>query len=83
MNYIDGDEIPASDVAVFREYMSRMQALPADEDPDSEIIMISTGYAEIWPDGDVVQHGAMVVVVDEDGDPDEDETERRLRERAR
>lgn len=27
---------------------------------DPEIIMLSTGYAELWPDGDVVQHGSVI-----------------------
>lgn len=98
MNYFDGegfggDEITTADRATFRRYMRDVVAAYAgadedptgsdgDGDPEPEVVMLSNGYAEIWPDGDVVQGGALILVVDEDGDPDEDETLRRLQARS-
>jgi len=46
------------------EQLQREESLP-DEDlalytNDPETVMLSTGYADVWADGDVNQHGRVV-----------------------
>lgn len=61
MSYQERDDF-ATAVAVWEELQEPCEC-PDYPDCDcnaSEVIMLSTGYAEVYQDGDVVQHGRVI-----------------------